>query len=166
MTRIFVWEGGMSFHGGFLGVVLALWLFARRCRRDWVAMTDFIAPLVPLGLGAGRLGNYINAELLGAPNGHAVCHGLSQRGQHSAPSVLALRICIRRRGALRVALVVLQQAARARRNLRLISNRLRHIPIRVEFTREPDSHLCLLALDLSMGQWLSLPGRNASRGDR
>ena len=64
--RIFyVWEGGMSFHGGFLGVVIALWWYASTHRQNWLAITDFIAPLTPLGLGAGRLGNFINAELWG-----------------------------------------------------------------------------------------------------
>src|SRR4029079_8041458 len=61
--RIFyVLEGGMSFHGGMLGVTLALWLVRRRRRQDWLRITDFVAPLVPLGLAAGRLGNFINAE--------------------------------------------------------------------------------------------------------
>jgi phosphatidylglycerol:prolipoprotein diacylglycerol transferase len=64
--RIFyVWEGGMSFHGGFLGVIIALWWFARSHHKRWLEMTDFIAPLVPLGLATGRLGNFINAELWG-----------------------------------------------------------------------------------------------------
>ncbi|MCU7842582.1 MAG: prolipoprotein diacylglyceryl transferase [Candidatus Thiodiazotropha sp. (ex Monitilora ramsayi)] len=62
-----VWEGGMSFHGGLLGVLLAMWLFARRHRRTFFEATDFIAPLVTIGLGAGRLGNFINAELWGGP---------------------------------------------------------------------------------------------------
>ncbi|MEO8165246.1 MAG: prolipoprotein diacylglyceryl transferase, partial [Betaproteobacteria bacterium] len=63
----YVWEGGMSFHGGFLGVILAMAWFARSRAKKWLGITDFIAPLVPLGLGAGRLGNFINAELWGRP---------------------------------------------------------------------------------------------------
>lgn len=60
-----IWEGGMSFHGGLAGVLVAAWLFARRHRLAYLQLTDFIAPLVPIGLGAGRLGNFINHELPG-----------------------------------------------------------------------------------------------------
>ncbi len=62
-----IWEGGMSFHGGLIGVLIAVWLYGRRHRRRFFEITDFIAPLVPIGLGAGRLGNFINGELWGAP---------------------------------------------------------------------------------------------------
>lgn len=60
-----IWQGGMSFHGGLLGVLAAVWLFAERTGRKFFEVTDFLAPLVPLGLGAGRIGNFINGELWG-----------------------------------------------------------------------------------------------------
>lgn len=60
-----VWEGGMSFHGGLLGVLAALWLYAKRTSRSFLQLTDFVAPAVPLGLAAGRIGNFINGELWG-----------------------------------------------------------------------------------------------------
>ncbi len=60
-----IWDGGMSFHGGLIGVICACWFFQRKYRKGLFAVTDFIAPLVPFGLAAGRLGNFINGELVG-----------------------------------------------------------------------------------------------------
>ncbi len=60
-----IWRGGMSFHGGLIGVILAMGLYARHSGRSWVSVGDFVAPLVPIGLAAGRLGNFINQELWG-----------------------------------------------------------------------------------------------------
>ncbi len=60
-----IWDGGMSFHGGLLGAVTALWWFGRRTGRKFFQVSDFVAPLIPLGLGFGRLGNFANTELPG-----------------------------------------------------------------------------------------------------
>jgi phosphatidylglycerol---prolipoprotein diacylglyceryl transferase len=62
-----VWQGGMSFHGGFLGVLVAMFLFNRKYPQPWLKVMDFVAPLVPIGLAAGRLANFINGELWGRP---------------------------------------------------------------------------------------------------
>jgi len=60
-----IWEGGMSFHGGLLGVLTAMWWFSRKYKKTFFEVTDFIIPMVPIGLGAGRIGNFINGELWG-----------------------------------------------------------------------------------------------------
>lgn len=60
-----VWEGGMSFHGGLIGVILSMWITAKLQKRNFWATADFVAPLIPFGLGMGRIGNFINDELWG-----------------------------------------------------------------------------------------------------
>ncbi|MBM3356564.1 MAG: prolipoprotein diacylglyceryl transferase [Betaproteobacteria bacterium] len=156
--RIFyLWEGGMSFHGGLLGVLAALWWFARTRRQDWLAITDFIAPLVPLALGAGRLGNFINAELWGRaatvpwamvfPNVDRVPRHPSQLYEFALEGVVLFAVLWwysagpRPRGAVSGAFLAGYGVLR----------------FLVEYTREPDSFLGLLALGLTMGQWLSAP---------
>ncbi len=67
-----IWNGGMSFHGGFLGVLVAMWLYGRRRGRGFWEITDFIAPMVPIGLAAGRIGNFINGELWGRVTSEAL----------------------------------------------------------------------------------------------
>src|SRR5690606_24345681 len=62
---LYIWQGGMSFHGGMIGVILVLLWFARSRGKRLLALGDFITPLIPLGLAAGRLGNFINGELWG-----------------------------------------------------------------------------------------------------
>ncbi|RLK51158.1 phosphatidylglycerol:prolipoprotein diacylglycerol transferase [Alkalispirillum mobile] len=68
LSLLRLWEGGMSFHGGMLGVFIACWLFQRKVGCGFFRMTDFVAPLIPPGLGFGRIGNFINGELWGAPS--------------------------------------------------------------------------------------------------
>jgi len=62
-----IWEGGMSFHGGLAGVTLAMWLYGRKLGKTMLQMTDFVTPFIPIGLGLGRIGNFINGELWGKP---------------------------------------------------------------------------------------------------
>ncbi len=62
-----IWTGGMSFHGGFLGVLLGVALFCAVRHKSWLATMDFVAPMCPIGLGTGRIGNFINGELPGRP---------------------------------------------------------------------------------------------------
>jgi len=147
----------MSFHGGFLGVLVAMLWFARSHRKSWLVVTDFIAPLIPLGLGAGRIGNFINAELWGRPANvpwAMVFPNVDNLPRH--PSQLYEFVL---EGLVLFAL--LWWFSRRWRPVGAVSGvfligygTLRFL---VEFTREPDGFLGLLALGLSMGQWLSVP---------
>ena len=152
-----IWQGGMSFHGGFLGVLIAMMLFARRRKLNWLRMMDFIAPLVPPGLAFGRLGNFINGELWGRPT-DAPWGMIFPRvdGLPRHPSQLyefALE------GVLLFTLLWLY--ARKPRPVGAVSGLFLigygSFRFLVEFTREPDDYLGLLSLGMSMGQWLSLP---------
>jgi len=153
----FVWEGGMSFHGGFLGVILAMWWIARSRQRHWFEITDFVAPLVPLGIGAGRIGNFINGELWGRATDVPWAMVFPQADQIARHPSQLYEFALE--GLVLFAIVWLY--SRRWRPLGAVSavfligyGGLRFL---VEFTREPDSFLGLLALGLSMGQWLSLP---------
>ena len=153
----YVWEGGMSFHGGFLGVIFVLWLFSRKYHKHWFAMTDFIAPLVPLGLGAGRIGNFLNGELWGRPADFPWAMIFPQVDNIPRHPSQLYEFALEG-----VALFVILWLYSAKpRPLGAVSGMFligyglfRFV---VEFTREPDYFLGLLALNLSMGQWLSLP---------
>lgn len=153
----FVWEGGMSFHGGFLGVIIAMALFAGRRHKHWFSVTDFIAPLVPAGLGFGRIGNFINAELWGRPATvpwAVVFPNVDDLPRH--PSQLY-------EAALEglVLFAILWIFSSRRRPLGAVSAVFLIgygcLRFAVEFTREPDSFLGFLAMGFTMGQWLSLP---------
>ncbi|HEX9179160.1 MAG TPA: prolipoprotein diacylglyceryl transferase [Burkholderiales bacterium] len=152
-----VWEGGMSFHGGLLGVVVALLLFCRRYRKNPLAVGDFAAPLVPIGLGAGRIGNFINGELWGRPTDLSWAMVFPQvDAQPRHPSQLyefALEGV-----ALFVILWLYSAKPRptgAVTGLFILAYGV--FRFGVEFTREPDRFLGFLALGFTMGQWLSLP---------
>jgi len=154
---LYVWEGGMSFHGGLIGVVLAMAWYARSHRQDWLAITDFIAPLAPLALGAGRLGNFINGELWGRPA--ALPWAMVFPGVDAAPRHPSQLYEFALEGVVLFALLWWWSARPRPRGAVSGAFLLGYGAFRfaVEFTREPDSYLGLLALGLSMGQWLSLP---------
>ncbi|HDR9154488.1 prolipoprotein diacylglyceryl transferase [Burkholderia vietnamiensis] len=181
-----VWEGGMSFHGGFLGVTLAMILFAWQRKRHWLQVTDFVAPMVPTGLAAGRLGNFINGELWGRVTDPSAPWAMLFPGAmrddaawlpkhpalvekwHLADVFMQYQMLPRHPSQLYeialegvVLFFVLFFFSRKPRPmgavsaLFLIGYGLARFT--VEFAREPDDFLGLLALGLSMGQWLSLP---------
>ncbi len=153
-----IWEGGMSFHGGLLGVLVALGLFAGRHGYRYFEVVDFVAPLVPIGLGAGRIGNFINAELWGQPTDlpwGIVFPGAGDMPRH--PSQLYEFLL---EGVVLFA-ILWWFSSRPRPTMAisglfaLCYGLFRFL---VEFVREPDAHLGYLAFDwLTMGQVLSLP---------
>ena len=170
-----VWEGGMSFHGGLLGVLLVTWWYARRIDRRFFAVTDFLAPLVPLGLLAGRIGNFINGELWGAPSDlpwamqvpcssyPALCFDKLQLAPGTSlspalhPSQLYEALL---EGAL-LFLLLWWFSARPRPTMAVSGLFLLAYGLfrfLVELVRLPDAHLGYLAFGwVTMGQLLSLP---------
>ena len=157
---IAIWKGGMSFHGGFLGVLAAMGLWARKHGFSWWTVTDFIAPLVPLGLATGRLGNFINGELWGRPADPDLPWAMifPQAGD-ALPRHPSQLYHVALEGLLLFAL--LWWFSRRPRPLRAVSGAFltgygafRFV---TEYFREPDHGIFGLSYTISMGQWLSLP---------
>ncbi len=155
-----VWRGGMSFHGGLLGVLAAIGFYAWRRKRPFFEITDIVAPCVPLGLASGRIGNFINGELWGRPADPSLPWAMifpesgSMIPRHPSPIYEFLL-----EGVLLFVLLWFYAAKPHRRGqvsaMFLIGyGVLRFI---AEYFREPDAFLGLLALGLSMGQWLCVP---------
>ena len=154
-----IWQGGMSFHGGFLGVLLAMAFCAHKWQRAWLDITDFIAPLVPLGLAAGRIGNFINGELWGRvadanlpwamvfPRVDDLPRHPSQLYQASLEGLLLFVLLwvysgrTRPRGAVSGVFLIGYGSFR----------------FLAEYFRTPDEGIFGLSEVISMGQWLSLP---------
>ena len=154
-----VWQGGMSFHGGLLGVVAAMVWFARSRQRPWLQVMDFVAPCVPTGLAAGRLGNFINGELWGRVADPALPWGMVFRGAGELPRHPSQLYQLALEGI--VLFVLLWLYARQPRQTGQVSAAflvgygcMRFV---AEFFREPDAHLGVLSLGMTMGQWLSVP---------
>lgn len=166
-----IWEGGMSFHGGLLGVIAACWVFARTSQRSFLEITDFAAPLAPVGLGLGRVGNFINAELPGRvtelPIGvHFPCDSVRELtmrcfGDYEAVTRHVSSLYQVASDGVVLFLAVWLFAARPRVAghvsgvFLLVYGCLRFL---TEFVREPDPGRGFVALDwLTTGQLLSVP---------
>ena len=148
-------EGGMSFHGGLMGVLGAMWLYGRKLGIRFWRIVDFVAPIVPLGLGFGRIGNFINGELWGKPTD--VAWGFLYRGQVLHPSQLYEAVL---EGFLLFA-ILWWFSSRPRPHMAVSGLFLVLYGVFrffVEFYRVPDAHLEYLALGwVTMGQILSAP---------
>ncbi len=152
-----IWQGGMSFHGGMLGVIVAMWIYARRQDVDFLRLTDFLAPLCPLGIAAGRLGNFINGELYGRVTD--LPWGMVFRQAGSAPRHPSQLYQFALEGlALFVLLWWFSAKPRPRGQVSgLFLAGYGVFRFIAEFAREPDAFLGFLALGLTMGQWLCVP---------
>ena len=153
-----VWEGGMSFHGGFLGVLFAMFIYSQKQKRKFFDVMDFLAPLTPIGLGAGRMGNFINGELWGRvsdvpwamvfPSGGDQPRHPSQLYEFFLEGVVLFLIVWFYSAKPRPRMAVSGVFALCYGLFRFI----------VEFARQPDSHLQFIAFGwLTMGQLLSAP---------
>jgi phosphatidylglycerol:prolipoprotein diacylglycerol transferase len=160
LNIIKIWQGGMSFHGGLLGVLVAMWLFAKKSGLTFFQVTDFIAPLVPIGLGAGRIGNFINGELWGRvsdvpwamvfpdPRAGLLPRHPSQLYEAFLEGVLLFVILWLYSGKTRPKMAVSGMFLFCYGMFRFI----------LEFTRMPDAQIGYIAFDwLTMGQILSAP---------
>ncbi len=156
---IAVWKGGMSFHGGFLGVLIAVAFWTRKHQVNWLSTMDFVAPLVPLGLVAGRIGNFINGELWGRVANPSlpwamVFPQVDNLPRHPSQIYEAL-------GEGLMLFIILWLYARKARPIGAVSavfligyGVFRSL---AEYFREPDAGIFGQSYLVSMGQWLSLP---------
>ena len=155
-----VWRGGMSFHGGLMGVMVAFYLFARRFNVRWLRVMDLIAVAAPIGLFLGRLANFVNGELYGRvtqlPWGMVFPHGgplprhpsqLYEAGLEGLVLGVVLWAVATRTKALNFIGIT--------SGLFVVGYALARFA--VESVREPDAQLGVLALGMSMGQWLCVP---------
>ncbi|MFQ5469627.1 MAG: prolipoprotein diacylglyceryl transferase [Gammaproteobacteria bacterium] len=152
-----VWEGGMSFHGGLIGVLVAMFLYGKKLNRTFFQITDYLAPLVPVGLGAGRIGNFINGELWGrvtdVPWAMVPQPGMQPHHPSQLYEAMLEGLAL---------FIILWIYSRKQRPTMAVSGLFLMcygcFRFTVEFVRTPDDHIGFIAFDwLTMGQILSTP---------
>lgn len=157
---LYIQKGGMSFHGGLIGVLVAVWLFARKTKTSFFKVTDFIAPVVPVGLGCGRIGNFINGELWGGPSDlpwamifpDPLAGGIARHPSQLYQALLEGLVLF----------MFLWWFSKTPRPLKAVSGLFLFgygvFRFMVEFVRVPDQHIGYLVSDwFTMGMLLSLP---------
>jgi phosphatidylglycerol:prolipoprotein diacylglycerol transferase len=155
----YVWQGGMSFHGGLIGVVIAMLWFAHSRHRPFLQVMDFVAPCVPTGLASGRIGNFINGELWGRVADPSLPWAMIFRGAGDMPRHPSQIYQFLMEGML-LFILIWWYAQKPRATGQVAAaftvgyGAFRFI---AEYFREPDAHLGLLALGMTMGQWLCIP---------
>ena len=158
ISIFYIWKGGMSFHGGLLGVIIAFYMFARNHNKSFFQVSDFMAPMIPIGLGAGRIGNFINKELIGRPMEASMPWAMDY-GDHIARHPSSLYQALTE--GLLLFLIIWFYSSKQRPSMAVSAvfvmsyGSFRFI---TESFRTPDSHIGFIAFNwLTMGQLLSLP---------
>ncbi|MFA5041473.1 MAG: prolipoprotein diacylglyceryl transferase [Bdellovibrionales bacterium] len=155
-----IWHGGMSFHGGMIGVIAAAYVFTRIKKIPFFAFTDLLACVTPIGLGLGRLANFINGELFGRetglpwgivfPRGGSMPRHPSQLYEAATEGLLLLLV-----------MIWLSRQKKIRKRIGYMSGVFLTMygvmRFGIEFFREPDSQLGFLFAGATMGQWLCIP---------
>jgi phosphatidylglycerol---prolipoprotein diacylglyceryl transferase len=156
---LYVWQGGMSFHGGMLGVIASMVWFAHSRGKSFWEVADFVAPCVPTGLASGRVGNFINGELWGRLADPTLPWGMVFRGAGDAPRHPSQVYQFLMEGLLLFVLLWWYARTAPKRGQVAAAFLFGYGVFRfiAEFFREPDAHLGLLSLGMSMGQWLCVP---------
>lgn len=154
-----VWKGGMSLHGGFLGVIFCLWWWGRKHGKSWIDIMDFTAPLAPLGFFFGRIGNFINAELWGRPTDPSLPWAMiwprvDSIPRHPSPLYQALI------DGLLLFILLWIYARKPRPRMAVVSFGVMMYGFArffTEYFRTPDYEVALAGITISAGQMLSLP---------
>lgn len=156
---LFVWQGGMSFHGGALGVLIGLFIYSRRTKRPFLEVGDFLVPAAPVGLAAGRLGNFINGELWGRVASPDLPWAMVFPAAGPDPRHPSQLYQLLGEGLMLGALLWLYARRERPRGAVAAAFLVGYGVFRflAEIFREPDDYLGTLGLGLTMGQWLSLP---------